>query len=83
MRVGLIKIYGGRSCRPSEIAAFIEVPSMSYDEKLGDWFLLQLICKNLNILSVNKLIKNINKSEEVSNSNETLEVQVDHKTTHV
>merc|ERR1712083_1279257 len=73
IRVGLITIHGGKSCRRSDVEAILEPNSLSYTEKLGDWFLLHLICKNLNVLLVNDLIRALHKAEEGNNSNtETL-----------
>jgi len=73
IRVGLITIHGGKSCKRSDVEAILEPNSLSYTEKLGDWFLLHLICKNLNVLLVNDLIRALHKAEEGNNSNtETL-----------
>jgi len=69
MRIGLIRVHGGRSCKRSDVEEILEPASYSYSEKLGDWFLLQLICKNLNVLLVNDLIKALHKAEEPSNHN--------------
>merc|ERR1712129_513983 len=76
IRVGLITIHGGKSCRRSDVEAILDPADQSYTEKLGDWFLLHLICKNLNVLLVNDLIRQLHKSEEGSNSNtETLKLR--------
>jgi len=84
IRVGLIRIHGGKSCRRSDVEAILEPASLTYTEKLGDWFLLHLICKNLNVLLVNDLIRHLHKAEEGFNSNDdTLKLQPDHMTTHV
>lgn len=78
IRVGLITIHGGKSCRRSDVEAILDPADQSYTEKLGDWFLLHLICKNLNVLLVNDLIRQLHKSEEGSNSNtETLKLRSD------
>ena len=83
-RIGLIRIHGGTSCRRSDVEAILEPASFTYFEKLGDWFLLQLICKNLNILLVNDLIRHLNKAEEGSNANiDTLNLLSDHMTSKV
>jgi len=83
-RIGLIRIHGGTSCRRSDVEAILEPASFTYFEKLGDWFLLQLICKNLNILLVNDLIRHLNKAEEGSNANiDTLNLLPDHMTSKV
>lgn len=73
IRVGLITIHGGKSCRRSDVEAILEPASLTWFEKLGDWFLLHLICKNLNVLLVNDLIRQLHKAEEGDNCNtETL-----------
>ena len=62
--------------RRSDVEAILDPADQSYNEKLGDWFLLHLICKNLNVLLVNDLIRQLHKSEEGSNSNtETLKLR--------
>ena len=62
--------------RRSDVEAILDPADQSYYEKLGDWFLLHLICKNLNVLLVNDLIRQLHKSEEGSNSNtETLKLR--------
>ena len=72
-RVGLIVIYGGRSCRRAHVEAFLEAEHLSWCEKMGDWFLLDLICKNLNVLLVNDLINQLYLNEDASDfSTETL-----------
>jgi len=84
IRVGLITIHGGKSCKRSDVEAILEPNSLSYTEKLGDWFLLHLICKNLNVLLVNDLIRHLHKAEEGNNSNtETLKLRPDHMTSQV
>jgi len=84
IRIALIRIHGGKSCMRSDVEAILEPASLTYTEKLGDWFLLHLICKNLNVLLVNDLIRHLHKAEEGFNSNnDTLKLQPDHMTTHV
>ena len=73
IRVGLITVHGGKSCRRSDVEAILEPASLTWFEKLGDWFLLHLVCKNLNVLLVNDLIRQLHKAEEGDNCNtETL-----------
>merc|ERR1711997_1280517 len=73
LRVGLITVHGGRSCRRSDVEAILDSPTLTWTEKLGDCFLLHLICKNLNLLLVNDLIRHLHKAEEGDNDNtETL-----------
>ena len=68
-RVRLIVIDGGRSCRRAHIEAFLEPEHLSWCEKMGDWFLLHLICKNLNVLLVNDLINQLYLDEDESDFN--------------
>jgi hypothetical protein len=84
IRVFLITVHGGRSVRRSDVEAILDPASLSYGEKLGDWFLLHLVCKNLNVLLVNDLIKQLHKAEEGSNSNtETMKLRDPHMTSQV
>jgi len=68
MRVGLITVHGGKSCRRSDVEAILDQPGFTWTEKIGDWFLLHLICKNLNVLLVNDLIRTLHKTDEDSKS---------------
>ena len=68
-RVGLIVLDGGRSCRRAHVEAFLEPDYLSWWEKMGDWFLLHLICKNLNVLLVNDLINQLYRDEDESDFN--------------
>jgi hypothetical protein len=45
-------------------------------EKIGDWFVLHLITKNLDTLTVNEILKQLHKEQEGNNSNtETLKLK--------
>ena len=68
-RVGLIVLDGGRSVRRAHVEAFLEADYLSWWEKMGDWFLLHLICKNLNVLLVNDLINRLYLDEDESDFN--------------
>jgi len=68
MRVGLITVHGGRSCRRSDVEAILDPAGFKWTENIGDWFLLHLVCKNLNVLLVNDLIRNLHKTDEDSKS---------------
>ena len=68
-RVGLIVLDGGRSVRRAHVEAFLEADYLSWWEKMGDWFLLHLICKNLNVLLVNDLINQLYLDEDESDFN--------------
>lgn len=69
MRVGLIKVHGGKSCRRSDVEAILEPDGFTWTENIGDWFLLHLVCKNLNVLLVNDLIRKLHKADIDSKSN--------------
>jgi len=76
LRVALITTCGGKSTKRSDVEAILEPMSMSYFEKIGDWFLLRLICINLNPLVVNDLIRHLHKDQVGDNSNtETMKVR--------
>merc|ERR1711997_1423616 len=83
IRIGLIRLHGGTSCRRSDVEAIVEPASLTYIEKMGDWFLLHLICKNLNILLVNDLIRHLHKANEGNANIDTLKLLPDHKTSQV
>jgi len=68
MRVGLITVHGGKSCRRSDVEAILDPAGFTWTENIGDWFLLHLVCKNLNVLLVNDLIRNLHKADEDSKS---------------
>jgi len=73
LRVALITVHGGKSVKRSDVEAILETTSFSWFNKVGDWFILNLLCKNLNVLVVNDLIKGLHKDLEGNNSNtETL-----------
>lgn len=76
MRVALITTCGGKSTKRSDVEAILEPASMTYVQKIGDWFLLRLICINLNPLVVNDLIRHLHKADVGDNSNtETMKVR--------
>jgi hypothetical protein len=76
IRVALITFRGGRSTNRSDVEAILDPPSLSWSEKLGDWLVLYLLCKNLDVLTVNDLIRHLYKSEAGDNSNtETLKLK--------
>jgi hypothetical protein len=75
-RVVLINWRCGKSAKRSDIEAILEPPSLSLIEKIGDWFVLHLIVKNLDVLTVNEIIKQLHKEQEGNNSNtETLKLK--------
>ena len=85
LRVFLITVNGGKSCKRSDVEAILDPMAYGWGQKIGDWFLLQLICQNLNPLVVNDLIKHLHKADLGSNSNtETMKLaRDDHMTSQV
>ncbi len=56
--------------------AILDPSSLSYWEKVGDWLLLYFVTKNLDVLTVNELIRHLHKSEAAENFNtETLKLK--------
>merc|ERR1719461_1477269 len=73
LRVALITTSGGKSVKRSDVESILEPASLSYVQKIGDWFLLKLVCMNLHPLLVNDLIRQLHKADVGDNSNtETL-----------
>ncbi len=62
---------GGKSTKRSDVEAILDPSSLSYMEKIGDWLVLYFICKNLDVLTVNDLIRHLHKSEAGNNANDT------------
>jgi hypothetical protein len=82
IRVALVTFTGGKSTKRSDVETILEPQSLNWFEKLGDWLVLYLVCKNLNVLLVNDLLRHLHKAEESINSNtETLKLR-DHKDQH-
>ena len=54
--------------RRSDVDVILEPAGFTWTENIGDWFLLHLVCKNLNVLLVNDLIRNLHKADEDSKS---------------
>lgn len=76
LRVFLITQSGGKSVKRSDVESILEPASLSYFQKIGDWFLLKLICVNLHPLLVNDLIRQLHKADVGDNSNtETLKAR--------
>lgn len=76
IRVALITVKGGKSTKRSDVEAILDPESLSYWEKIGDWLVLHFVCKNLDTLTVNDLIRHLHKSEAANNSNtETLKLK--------
>ena len=62
-------LQGGKSTKRSDVEAILEPDSLSWLEKVGDWLVLYFLCKNLDALTVNELIRQIHKSEAVGSNN--------------
>ncbi len=76
MKLLLPFLQGGKSTKRSDVEAILDPSSLSYFEKIGDWFVLYLVCKNLDVLTVNTLLRHLYKSEAGDNSNtETLKLK--------
>lgn len=76
LRVALITTSGGKSVKRSDVESILEPASLSYVQKIGDWFLLKLVCMNLHPLLVNDLIRQLHKADVGDNSNtETLKAR--------
>eukprot|EP00095_Tigriopus_kingsejongensis_P012189 maker-scaffold521_size146803-snap-gene-0.16 protein:Tk12189 transcript:maker-scaffold521_size146803-snap-gene-0.16-mRNA-1 annotation:"hypothetical protein DAPPUDRAFT_303789" len=76
IRVALITVKGSKSTKRSDVEAILDPSSLSYLQKIGDWLVLYFVCKNLDPLTVNDLVRHIHKSEIGDNSNtETLKMK--------
>jgi len=76
IRVAQIAFRCGKSAKRSDIEALLEPHSFTFGEKIGDWFVLHLIVKNLDTLTNNEIIKQLHKQQEGHNSNtETLKLK--------
>lgn len=76
IRVALIAVKGGKSTQRSDVEAILDPPSLGFMQKIGDWLVLYFICKNLDVLTINDLLKHLYKSEAGNNSNtETLKLK--------
>ena len=70
----------------SDVEAILDPSSLNYMEKIGDWLVLYFICKNLDALTVNDLIRHLHKSEVGSNNandTETLKLTKGHQSSQV
>lgn len=66
----------GKSTKKEDVEAILDVKSLTFLEKIGDWFVLHLVVKNLDTLTVNELIEQLRKDQEVTNANtETLKLK--------
>merc|ERR1711937_564124 len=82
IRVALIAVKGGKSTKRAEVEAILEPPSLNFFERLGDWLVLHLVCKNLNALLINDLIKTLHKetaAQDFGDNSNTLPLKPDSK----
>lgn len=82
IRVALIAVKGGKSTKRAEVEAILEPQSLNFFERLGDWLVLHLICKNLNALLINDLIKQLYKdtsAQDFGDNSNTLPLKPDSK----
>ena len=73
---------GGKSTKRQEVEAILEPQSLNFFERLGDWLVLHLVCKNLNALLVNDLIKQLHKdtaAQDFGDNSNTLPLKPDSK----
>ena len=60
----------------------LEPASLNFFERLGDWLVLHLVCKNLNALLINDLIKQLHKdnsAQELGDNSNTLPLKPESK----
>jgi len=82
IRVALIAVKGGKSTKRAEVEAILEPPSLNFFERLGDWLVLHLVCKNLNALLINDLIKQLHKdasAQDFGDNSNTLPLKAESK----
>lgn len=82
IRVALIAVKGGKSTKRAEIEAILEPQSLNFFERLGDWLVLHLVCKNLNALVINDLIRQLYKdtsAQDFGDNSNTLPLKPDSK----
>ena len=62
--------------------AILELPSLNFFERIGDWLVLHLVCKNLNELLINDLIKQLHKdasAQDFGDNSDTLPLKPESK----
>lgn len=82
IRVALIAVKGGKSTKRADVELVLEPASLNFFERLGDWLVLHLVCKNLNALLVNDLIKQLHKdnsAQELGDNSNTLPLKPESK----
>merc|ERR1712088_955175 len=64
------------------VEVILEPPSLNFFERLGDWLVLHLVCKNLNALLINDLIKQLHKdasAQDFGDNSNTLPLKAESK----
>lgn len=75
IRVALIAVKGTKLTKRADVETILEPASLNFFERLGDWLVLHLLCKNLNALLINDLIKALHKdnsAKELGDNSNTL-----------
>ena len=57
---------GTKHIKPSQVKVIVEPASLSLSEKISDWYLLNLVLKNLDSVVVDQLLEEIFRSQEMS-----------------
>ena len=66
----------GKSTKQQDVETILDAKSLTFLEKIGDWFVLHLVVKNLDTLTINERIKQLHKDQETTNANtETLKLK--------
>lgn len=64
IRIALLQNQGGHSISKDKVGAVLEPDALSCLEKLGDWLILYLVARNLDNLTVVRLLSMLYKNEE-------------------
>ena len=65
-----ISLQGTKHLKPSQIKAILLPASLSWSENIADWFLLNLVLKNLDSVVVDQLLREIFRSQNESGGEE-------------
>lgn len=70
-------MHTGKSCRDQDIKLVLRPPKvMTWIQIVGDWFLLEMICKNLHLESVNVLIFQLSQSYKLQQEKKSMNRQI-------
>ena len=61
---------GTKHLNPILVKAIVEPASLSWSEKIGDWFFLNLVLKNMDSVAVDQLIREMFRSQEIREEND-------------